>query len=102
MCKAFKQSQFLLKFKMKNKGNGKNTCFPQFLCSSGYIFAALDIKDRKKITFIVRALLYTGCNSFYFSIWVGGAGLVCNISSCPARSKDCTSVVYLCEELGKK
>lgn len=48
-CRAFKQSQFLLKFKIKNKGNGENIYFPHFLCSLGYIFAVLDIQDRKEI-----------------------------------------------------
>lgn len=100
MCTAFKQSQFLLKFKMKNKGNGKNIYFPQFSCF-GYSFAALDMRDRKEISDIVRAL-YIGCNSPYFTIWVRGTRLVCKVSSCPARSKDCTCDIYPCKELGKK
>lgn len=41
MCRAFKQSEFLLKFEMKNKGNVKNIYFPQFSCLSGYIYIYL-------------------------------------------------------------
>lgn len=37
MCGAFKQSQFLLKLKIKNKGNGKNLAF-LVSCSSGHFF----------------------------------------------------------------
>lgn len=46
MCRAFKQSEFLLKFEMKNKGNVKKHLLPpvfMFVRIYIYIFAVLDI-----------------------------------------------------------
>lgn len=90
MCRAFKQFQFLLKFKMKNKGNGKNIYFPSFHVLQD-IFLQLLIYEIERKLVVLSESCTLAAPVLVFTIWARRTRLVCKVSSRPARSKECTS-----------